>query len=358
MAGKLLTQGAPRIAVAQPLSGIGDMIWHVPHIRALSSHFGAPVTLIASFRSAADQIFKADDAVEDVLFIERRPKGRTGRHDGPLGMVRLIAALRARQFDALVLLHHGRTLAFAALCAGVRQRSGYGIGLQRAFLNRGPYLAADSLRLHPFERASAWLAAAGIELAESEPRVAIAPDSLAKARLFLGEGAEPVAIGIGSSEPFKQWGAARFAELAEKLIEAGWTRLVLIGGKPERPLAEDICARLGAKAVGVLISTGWDIADVAALLSLSAFYVGNDTGFMNMAAASGLRSFCLFGGSAPFRHSAKIAPILPPDGRPDRNGGMAKITAAAVMAAIAAQGLAAPSGGSLPGAAGLPGRSL
>ncbi|HLJ71952.1 MAG TPA: glycosyltransferase family 9 protein [Roseiarcus sp.] len=347
--------------MAQPLSGIGDMIWHVPHIRALARHVGAPVTLIASFRSAADQIFKADDAVADVLFIERRPKGRTGRHDGPLGMIRLVSALRARQFDALVLLHHGRTLAFAALCAGVRQRSGYGVGLQRAFLNRGPYLAADRLRLHPFERASAWLAAGGVELAESEPRLAIAPDSLAKARLFLGEAdPKPVAIGIGSSEPFKQWGAARFAELAEKLIEAGWTRLVLIGGKPERPLAEDICARLGAKAGGVLVSTGWDIADVAALLSLSAFYVGNDTGFMNMAAAAGLRSFCLFGGSAPFRHSRNIMPILPPDGKPDKNGGMARITAAAAMAAIAAQGLAPPREEARygAGAAGLPGRSL
>ena len=45
------------VAVVQPLPGIGDMIWHLPHIRAIAAHVGQPVTLIAKPRSAADQIF-------------------------------------------------------------------------------------------------------------------------------------------------------------------------------------------------------------------------------------------------------------------------------------------------------------
>ncbi len=298
MSNSLVRPGARRIAVAQPLPGIGDMIWHLPHIQALSRHFGRRLTLIANVRTVADQLFRADDAVEDVLFFERRPKGRRGRHDGLLGMARLTAALRARRFDAFVLLHHGHTLAFAALAAGIPERLGYGVGRQRLFLNRGPRLGAESMRLHPFERASAWLAAAGIELADTEPHLAVSPDATARARLFLDGGEpKPVALGIGASEPFKQWGPERFAELATLLIDHGWPRLVLIGGKAEDALAKEIRARLGAKADRVLSSIGWEIADVAALLSLSAFYLGNDTGFMNMAAATGRRSFGLFGGT-------------------------------------------------------------
>jgi heptosyltransferase-2 len=340
MSNFLIKPSAQRIAVAQPLSGIGDMIWHLPHIHALSRHFGRKLTLIANKRTAADQLFKADDAVEDVLFFERRPKGRRGRHDGPLGMARLTALLRAGRFDAFVLLHHGHTLAFAALAARIPERLGYGVGLQGLFLNRGPRLGADSMGLHPFERASVWLAAAGIEFAETEPRLAISPDSAARARIFLGEVAKPVAIGIGASEPFKQWGPQRFAELAALLIDEGWPRLVLIGGKAEEALAEEIRARLGAKADRVLLSIGWEIAEVAALLSLSAFYIGNDTGFMNMAAAAGRRSFGLFGGTPPFFHNRNLVPILPPDGRPDKNGGMARIAAQAALAAVKADGLA------------------
>ena len=332
---KILASGPRRVAVVQPLPGVGDMIWHLPHIRALSRHVGHPMTLVAKPRSAADVLFKAEETVEDVLWLDRDPKGRPGAHDGLSGMVRLVAALRARRFDAIVLLHHSRSLAFAALCAGIPERYGYGDPSQRPFLNRPPYLPAAMLRLHPFERASAWLAAAGVRLEEAEPRLAVSADSEAKALQALGKAdPRPIALGIGSSEPHKQWGAERFAELAARLLEPEGSRLALIGGAGEAALVDDILARLGAGAAHVFSTLSWDLGEVAALLSLSAFYVGNDTGFMNMAAAVGVRSFCLFGGTPPFRHSRNIVPILPPDGRPDKAGGMARITVSAVLEAL------------------------
>jgi heptosyltransferase-2 len=332
-----------KIAVAQPLPGIGDMIWHLPHIRAVSRHFDRPVTLIANSRSVADQIFKAEETLQDVLWLERRRTNGSGGHDGVAGFVRLISAIRARRFDMIVLLHHSRTLAFAAMCAGVPERLGYGIGLQRPFLNKGPFLSSAELRLHPFARASVWLKAAGVELAEKEPRLSISPDSDAKAMLRLGAvDPKPVALGIGSSERHKQWGAERFAELAAGLIQAGFTRIVLVGGKPDAVRAEEIQSRLGAKADNILLSIGWEISEVAALLSRSAFYVGNDTGFMNMAAAVGIPTFCLFGGTEPFRHSRNIVPITPPDGRPNKSDGMSRITTPMVLDTLRAN-LAFPS---------------
>jgi heptosyltransferase-2 len=315
------------------------MIWHLPHIRALSEHIGHPVTLIAKPRSAADQIFKAESAVRDVFWMDRNPEGRRGRHDGAAGLVRLIADLRTRRFDAIVLFHHSRTLAFAAMCAGIPERYGYGFRLQRPFINRPPFLPASVLRLHPFEQASAWLAASGIKLGDPEPKLPISPDSEAKVRQRLG-GVAPgfVAIGIGSSEPYKQWGAPRFAELATRLAQEGRTRLVLIGGRAEASLADDILSRLDPSDAHVIPAIGWELSELAALLSHSAFYVGNDTGVMNMAAAVGIRSYSLFGGTPPFRHNANIVPILPPDGRPDQASGMARITVSAVLEAMRGDG--------------------
>jgi heptosyltransferase-2 len=341
-AGGVLIPAPRNLAVVQPLPGIGDMIWHLPHIRALSRHVGQPVTLIAKPRSAADQIFKAEQTVRDVLWVDRNPDGRRGRHDGPFGMARLIADLRARQFDAIVLLHHSRSLAFIAMSAGIPARYGYGFHLQRPFLNRPPYLRASVLRLHPFEQASTWLQAADIPLGEPEPRLPVSPASEATALRRLGVGAvRPVAIGIGSSEPYKQWGADRFAELATNLLHAGWSRLVLIGGKAEAALADEIRARIGAGADQVLPAIGWELSELAALLNLSAFYVGNDTGVMNMAAAVGIRSYGLFGGTPPFYHSSNIVPILPPDGMPDKADGMARITVPTVLAALASSSVTA-----------------
>jgi heptosyltransferase II len=325
------------VAVVQPLPGIGDMIWHLPHTRALSRHVGQPVTLIAKPRSAADQIFKGEQAVRDVLWLDRNPEQRQGKHDGPLGVGRLIKELRSRRFDAIVLLHHSHTLAFAALVAGVPVRCGYGYALQRSFLNCPPFLPAAVSRLHPFEQATAWLKAAGIALGEPEPQLIVSPESETKVWRRVSQNMpRHIAIGIGSSEPYKQWGAARFTELTANLLAAGWSRLVLIGGKREAELVRYIMTRAGEGATRILPAIGWDLSELAVLLKHSVFYVGNDTGVTNMAAAMGITSFCLFGGTPPFHHSRHIVPIMPPDGRSDQTNGMASITVSTVLTAISA----------------------
>lgn len=321
-----------RVAVMQPLPGIGDVIWHLPHVRAIADHVGAPVTLIAKPRSAADQLFRAEQSVRDVMWLDRNPEQRHGRHDGPFGLVRFVRNLRARRFDAVYLLHHSQTLAFATMAAGIPARFGYGFRLQRLALNRPPFLSASALRLDPHRQATAWLAAAAIPLDDTEPRLAV--DLLAREKMIGWIGGEAiVAIGIGSSEPYKQWGAERFAVLVAELIASGWPSVVLVGGSAETDLANDIIARLGERAQVVRLAIGWDLYELAALFACAAFYVGNDTGVMNLAAAVGTSSFGLFGATPPLWHSARIVPITPPGGI-DMDNGMSRITPQAVLAAI------------------------
>ncbi len=323
-----------RFAVVQPLPGIGDMIWHLPHIRALAAHFGTPLTLIAKPRSAADQLFAADDSVDDVLWLDRNPDRRRGAHDGAAGFARLVSALRKRDFRAVVILHHSRTLAMACMAAGIPERFGYGARLQRPFLNRTPHLSEPAIRLHPFEQASTWLEAAGIPLGDPEPRLAVAPAVRERIRAQVGE--RPFAVlGIGSSEPYKQWGAARFGELAGRLARAGWPRLIAIGGAGERTLAGEIATLAAQGGADLSVALGWPLGDVAALCAEAAFYVGNDTGVMNLTAAVGIPTFGLFGAVPPFAHASRIVAILPPDGVPSKSAGMERITPEAVLARIA-----------------------
>jgi heptosyltransferase-2 len=322
---------SPNVAVVQPLPGIGDMIWHLPHIRALAAHVGAPVTLLAKPRSLADQIFQAEFTVRDVLWVDRNPEQRQGRHDGATGWLRLMASLRARRFSAVYVLHHSRTLALLMQAAGIPARYGYGYGTQRLFLNRGPYLPNSVFPRHPFEQASAWLAAAGIAVPDAEPILPVSQVARIAVRARLS--GAPVAIGVGSSEPYKQWGADRFAGLAKRLMAEGWRQIVLVGGAAEAALIAAIRARLGEEGQGVLVADGWPLPEVAALFESAQFFVGNDTGVMNMAAAVGIRTYALFGAVPPFHHSSRIVPITPPGGV-DKATGMARITIEDVLTAI------------------------
>jgi heptosyltransferase-2 len=319
------------VAVVQPLPGIGDMIWHLPHIRAIAEHVGEPVTLITKPRSAADQIFSAELTVRDVFWLDRNPEGRPGEHDGGAGLFRMTAALRARRFDAVYILHHSRTIALLTLLAGIPARFGYGYGIQGWLLNRPPRLPNQTRARHPFDQATAWLQAAGIPMAEAEPILPVTEAALATVRSRLGPANAQLAIGIGSSEAYKQWGAARFAALADALAARGSGNLILVGGTAEAGLAAEIRSRV--RVAGIVTAIGWELSEIAALFRLSKFYVGNDTGVMNMAAAVGIRTYCLAGAVSPMRHSSRIVAITPPGGVA-KSDGMARLSVEQVLAEI------------------------
>lgn len=318
------------VAVVQPLPGIGDMIWHLPHIRAIAAHVGEPVTLITKPRSAADQIFSAEQTVRDVFWLDRNPEGRRGEHDGGAGILRTVAALRVRRFDAIYILHHSKTIALETMLACIPARYGYGYGVQRWFLNRPPLLPYTILREHPFDQATAWLKAAGIPMAEAEPVLPVSAPAIEAVLSRLGQIEKPAVIGIGSSEPYKQWGAARFAALADALQARGARQVILVGGRAEASLAAGIQS---LAQTGVTAAIGWNLSEVAALFSLSDYYVGNDTGVMNMAAATGIRTYGLFGAVPPIHFSSRIVAITPPGGIA-KSDGMARLSVEQVLAEI------------------------
>ena len=115
---------------------------------------------------------------------------------------------------------------------------------------------------------------------------------------------------------------------------AGWPTVALLGGPGDQALAAAIRSEMGGQAARAIPVLGWHLQRTAALLSQAAFYVGNNTGVMNLAAAVGLRTYALFGTTPPFHHASQILPIASPPGGPD--DGMARITPEAVLEAIRA----------------------
>lgn len=299
------------LAVVQPLPGIGDMVWHVAHIRALAAWAGGPVTLMTKPRSLADQLLAGDPAVRDVRWIDMNPAGAQGRHDGPIGFLRLVAALRAGRFASILFLHHSRTLAMAAWAARIPDRRGYGWGSQRPFLTAGPFLDKEVASRHQLKRASAWLQAAGVPLPDEEPRLSVTAEERSAARARLGFDSPFVALGIGSSETQRNWGAEKFAALCRLLLGAGWPEVVLVSGAQDGAHAAAIAAAAGDGRVRPAL--GWHLREVMALLAEAGFCVANNTGVMNIAAAMGTRTYGIFGTTFPFDHAREIRHIMAPD---------------------------------------------
>lgn len=324
-----------RWALVQPRIGIGDMVWHLPHIHALTRQLGGRATLVAQPSSCADKLVGVEDGIAEVLWIESNHLSPQSRQ-GVAGMATLVRELRTRKLDAAVLLTRSRSLTFAVAAAGIPKRYGYGVGrLQRLMLGGQRYLPPDARGFHAYDQAGAWIRAAGIPLNDAEPRLHVNAAARAAARLRLNLAGVPyAALGIAASKASKKWSVAAFAELAMHLLARGWPALVLVGGEGERAEAQAILRRLGASnALGVIPVLGWDLREVAAVLQDAAFYVGNDTGVLNIAAAVGTRSYGLFGATPALTHSPNIVPLLP-SGLPGDDG-MARIDVPTVLDAIA-----------------------
>ncbi len=339
--------------VIQPLPGIGDMVWHLPHLHALAQDSrDGQVSVLTKPRSRADLLLRADPAIDQVLWLERNP----GKHDGLLGFLRLVKLLRSGNYERVWILHDSSRYHWAALMAGIPQRFGYGKGLQRFLQNSGIRLPKKSPR-HPIEKADLLIELHALPRTESEPRLCADPELVAAIGQRFAHVPKPwVALGIGSSEPIKQWGQERFSELTRQIRKSHDVSIVIVGGAAESVMTEWIVEQAGSTAHRVYSGTGLPIDETAALLSMCALYVGNDTGFLNIAAAVGVHAFGLFGGSPPLRHSEHIHVVLADHGRESDYGSrdMAEISVGNVMTRIepflAGEPVQSRAPGSFPGA--------
>lgn len=318
-----------RTLIVQPLPGIGDMIWHLPHIHAIAATTTAgKVDILTKPRSQADRLLCADPRVDQVLWLERE----SGSHAGWRGLLRLAAKLRQGGYRRAWILHGSARYALAARLAGISERLGYGVGLQSLLLTVPVRLPPERRHAHPILRADALLDALDISRDEPEPRLALAAEAeRAVASRFAAWPTPWIALGIGSSEPWKQWGEARFAELTLALNRRRTGSIFIIGGLAERPLAADILTRVRAGGSSAVDAVAIPLEQAAALVARCRWYIGNDTGALNMAAALQVPSIGLFGGSAPLWHSRFIHPLLPPAGQ----RGMAAIAVSQVLEALA-----------------------
>ena len=128
MSERIVRQG---VLVVQPLPGIGDMVWHLPHLLAIARHEPeGRVSVLTKPRSLSDQLLSGLPEIADILWLERKP----GRHDGWRGFFRLVADLRTRHYRKLWILHDSGRYLLAGWLAGIPRRAGIASGWQRLLL--------------------------------------------------------------------------------------------------------------------------------------------------------------------------------------------------------------------------------
>ena len=325
-AARNVTPTAVGTAVIQVKPGIGDVIWHLPFIRAIAAAAPAgTVTFLAPPSSGAKELLTAEPSVAETIYFEHA--GSELRRG--INLIRLVALLRRRRFRAIWILDRTLRPAVAARLAGIPERIGLGLGPQRRFLTN-PGIDHSHFHDQPVDWLRALMAAMKVPLPTTEPGLALPRETLAAVGDKFKRYPRPwIALGIGASHPQKHWPDAYWAEFLEGLRSEG--TVFLIGGRLNSARAEKLLAEnAGAAAVN---ACDLSLSEAAALLQHADLFIGTDSGPMNLAVATATEAFALFGSTPVLKYSKFIHPIEPPGG-PSADG-MRRISPAAVLERVA-----------------------
>ena len=280
---------AKRIVILTKFRFMGDTIVATPFFAQLRRHYpNADITLLAA-PSVVTALANCPD-LNRILPVDMRGRSRWqhGRE--------LHALLRAGEYEAGFLLNRSLHCAVTCWAAHLPVRIGYINEFRRPFLTVPiPYF---------FDRNEVdchldMLRALGMPARDALPDLWITEEEQTRARQILHDhgwnGTHPL-IGIqpGSNDaPIREWGAERFARVANSLIAESGGQVVLMGGESERATAGRTGDALMTPPIDLVGKL--PLRDALAAIGQCDLWLSNDTGLLHAAVAQRVASVGLFG---------------------------------------------------------------
>ena len=296
-----MINGIPRILIVR-LSAIGDVVRVLPALHALRDRYpGAQIDWVVEGKSEA--MLEGHPAIDRRWVFHRTPdRGQAWRT-----FRALMGHIRDARYE-LVLDFHG--IAKSGLLTWA-SRAPRRIGFARPRAQECSWLAyTERVRL-PHQRLNRieenWLLCAAADAPHRTLDVAIeVPDAVEDALdpFFterFGDAKRVVAVHVAVDRPEKQWPLAHFAALCDLLMADGRFDVLLTYGPGQRDMAERVAGQ--ARRRPLLAPETPDLKHYAALLQRVDLYVGGDTGPMHIAAALGMPTVAIFGGTDPAKHA-------------------------------------------------------
>jgi heptosyltransferase-2 len=214
----------------------------------------------------------------------------------------LIQKLRSESFDAAILLQNATQAALMAWCARIPLRVGYARDGRSSLLSEAVEVPPPEAYGHQAYYYLQLLFRCGLiekpktvqevhlHLAESERRWA------AKELQAVGLGGRRFLVGISPGASFgdaKRWLPDRYADVADRLIDALGADVLIFGSRAEMPLAEGMARAM--EHTPVLAAGKTTLREFMALMAKCHLVITNDSGPMHLAAGLGLPLLAIFG---------------------------------------------------------------
>jgi heptosyltransferase-3 len=274
---------------------IGDVILTLPMARAIKKHIPDAYVVMLIQRYTAELV-EDDKSVDEILFYDEQ--------DRLVPFFQLVALIRDHRFDVVFHTHPRLRLAFITWLANIPVRIGTGYRWYSFLFNRKVFEHRKDAKRHELEYNLNLLAPidCAVNPAEFVPRFDVNSEALEKIKVMMSaKGIENnqqlVVLHPGTGGSAREWGASNFGKLGKKLAQFPKIRVIVVGGKNEKALVDDVCKAIGKDSVAII--NQMSLKEYAALLKLSALFVGNSTGPIHLASAVGTPVIGLYPHIAP-----------------------------------------------------------
>ncbi len=280
---------------------VGDAVMSLPALEAIRQREPqAHIAVLA--RPWVAELYRDQGFADQLIVFDH-----AGRHAGFAGVERLAGELRCQKFDVALLLQNAFQAAWIAWRAGIRRRIGYARDRRSWLLTQAvpppqpgeipsqePYYYLELLRRAGWLEQLPMLSAITLRVPNEARQHAEAKLRAAGAR----QGSRRLAMAPGASfGAARCWPVERYAALADRAIEEMDADVILLGSAADRDTAQRIARSM--RGTPVVLAAQTAIGELPALLRACHAFVGNDSGAMHVAAATGVPTIGVFGPTDP-----------------------------------------------------------
>lgn len=297
-----------KIAVVYSHHKLGDLIWQLPYIKSISEHFSSPVTLIVRSKTQAKDILQDEKFINNFFYCEFRKKIWYF-----FEIFRLYKFFKNNSFSHVFILDKISRPAIAAKLANVKNIIGPGIKNQKKWISNKKILTDDDYQLLDYSQQSKKiLELNNIKVGDPIPSIEIKKTTLDSLEPKINSDIlNYISFGVDSFELYKMWYEEMFAELANRLNEENFAKKIfLIASSQNKDVVEKI-VKLSGRDIFFDCSK-LNLLQIIKVIKHSNFFVGNNSGPLNLASALNIKSFGLIANDRVSElKNSRIVPILP-----------------------------------------------
>ena len=281
-----------KVLVVQQRYGIGDMLIFLPYLKALSEKNNVKISLLAKKTSRSSELFKSETFLDEIIDLD-------STNDGISGFFNLSKEIKKRKFDKIYIFNGSLRYKLIAIFAGIKSIYQYPL-----------FTSKDII----FQTAKVFTEPLVGKILSTEPNLLLKEEDVRKAKntYRINEKTKNIVLGVSASGPTKRWDIENYIKLATQLGQHKECKFFIAVGKDDL----EIIDKIKKSNINTICMTmeKLSISTILTIIKNCNLYIGNDTGFMHMSAALGIRSIGIFTDSPAYSYSSyskNIIPIVP-----------------------------------------------